>query len=266
MKLGSTILRGWAALLVAALLVLGTADAATAQASDDSGLEPATSGSIGLSTTLRGIDSVAGHANKINFGLVVINFADAEVSQPQVLFDLVATFGAHAASVADIETIGDCVAADPEANQRADEVVALLAPDGALAPGEECDIEVTITVSDASSGPFSASAVATGVLGGLTISDLSTDGPHPDANGNGDPSDDSEPTVIFTEAPPQAELLGASVVNEQFESALDDVGPARASGPSSTTKLITLAALGIGLIAAARRGIPILADASRRSK
>jgi uncharacterized repeat protein (TIGR01451 family) len=59
--------------------------------------------------------------------------------------------------------------------------------------------QVTFTVRffPTTAGPFNNSAVATGSPpGGGTVTDNSVDGGNPDANGNGDPTDDTSPTVV----------------------------------------------------------------------
>ncbi len=223
----------------------------------------ASTGALGLSTMLRSIDSVGERANEISLTMVLKNFSDDVIADAQVFYDLVATFGPNAASIADVRTTGPCVAAEPTTDARADDVVALLGPGNSLNAGEECGIELTVTVGSQSSGPFTASAVATGVVNDVLVSDISTDGASPDANGNGTPADDSVATIIYTTAPPQAELLGASVVNEQFEgSVISADGPAGMTGPNSTIRYITLAVLAVGLFAGIRRGLGMLADRS----
>ena len=80
----------------------------------------------------------------------------------------------------------------------------LLAPGGTLATGGFAVVSASVVVTPGINlGPYANSALAQAVSpGGANLSDLSAAGSVPDANGNGNPGDDSgTTTVTFTGSP-----------------------------------------------------------------
>jgi uncharacterized repeat protein (TIGR01451 family) len=69
------------------------------------------------------------------------------------------------------------------------------------ASASRAQINFTVRFFPTTPGPFNNAAVSTGSPpGGGTVSDNSVDGGTPDANGNGDPTDDASPTVVSLSA------------------------------------------------------------------
>ncbi|MEN7342883.1 MAG: OmpA family protein [Pseudomonadota bacterium] len=96
----------------------------------------------------------------------------------------------------------------------------LLAAGTSLAVGESATVTLALTVTPGGNlGPYDNLVVATGESpSGLTLTDDSVDGAIPDANGNGDPGDDTSPTSItFSETPSLGVAKSATVAEPNFD-------------------------------------------------
>src|SRR5262245_33195297 len=119
----------------------------------------------------------------------------------QVVDELVTTFAAAASfSVVSVHSSDFTVNSGFDGSSDPN----VLAGSDSLAAGASGRVEVTVTVTPGGNlGPYDNSAIgsATGA-GGTPVTDVSTAGSDPDANGNGDPGDDSAPTsVSLSESP-----------------------------------------------------------------
>ena len=134
------------------------------------------------------------------YRLIVENSGDVDVLNLQITDSLATTF-----SGATSFTVDSVTSPDLDLNPAFDGagVDELLTGNQTLVVGKPGQIDLAVTVvPGANLGPFNNTANATGVSpGGSSISDDSTDGAVPDANGNGDPGDDSDPTpIVFAES------------------------------------------------------------------
>jgi len=140
----------------------------------------------------------------LGYRFVIENAGNADLRQVQVSDDLAAAFtGASGFTVDSVAVPLGPLTPAPEYTGSAPDTL-LLAGTDTLAVGAAAEVRVFLTVTPGSDlGPYDNTARATAIgLGAAAASDVSTDGTIPDADGNGDPTDDSAPTpVSFTEAP-----------------------------------------------------------------
>lgn len=128
-----------------------------------------------------------------NFGNVVLS----DLSMPE---DLDAVFGGTAYTLTQGPTVvagPGTVSVNPSYDGRAD--VELFAPGSTLGAGETVELTIEVRIDDivGAGGPFSNQVTASAFApSGAQVSDASTDGASPDADGNGDPANDSAPTVV----------------------------------------------------------------------
>ncbi|MEO1574975.1 MAG: hypothetical protein AAFU65_08440, partial [Pseudomonadota bacterium] len=96
----------------------------------------------------------------------------------------------------------------------------LLLPGQALTAGASAAVALTVVVTPgAALGPYDNLATATGASpAGAALSDVSTDGATPDADGNGDPGNDSVPTSsTFSERPVLGVAKASTVAEPNFD-------------------------------------------------
>jgi hypothetical protein len=143
----------------------------------------------------------------LRYRIVVENMGDALLNDLQVVDDLASTFAAAQNIVIDELSSSDfSINASYDVATDTD----LLLGSDALVSGARGEIDLTLTITPGTSlGPYDNSVLATATsAGGSSVSDVSTPGSEPDANGNGDPTDDNEPTrVTFSESPVRRHLL-----------------------------------------------------------
>ncbi|MCR9278272.1 MAG: OmpA family protein [Pseudomonadaceae bacterium] len=138
----------------------------------------------------------------LSYLITVENSGDVPLSAVQIDEDLTTTFALADSFAVDSVVASAGLTAAPGFN--GDAVTGLLAGTDVLAVAQSETVTLTLTVTPAGVlGPYNNTAVAAGTSpSGAASTDNSTDGVDPDTNGNGDPTDDSVPTVVtFAEAP-----------------------------------------------------------------
>src|SRR5262245_43798980 len=129
------------------------------------------------------------------------NNGDETLSDLQVTDDLAATFAAATSfSVSSVSSPDFATNSGFDGSGDTN----LLAGSDTLGVGTSGVVDLTVTVTPGEAlGPYDNSATGSALsAGGSPVSDVSTAGSDPDANGNGDPSDDATPTeVTFSESP-----------------------------------------------------------------
>ncbi len=139
----------------------------------------------------------------LTYEMLVENSGDVTLSNVSLPDDLETVFGAGSAITIDsLNATAPLVANGSYDGTSAN--VDLLDGTGGLNPGESSTITLTITVkpTTAPPGPYSNTVTATGddPWGG-SVSDISDDGTDVDEDANGDPSDNSDPTVFSMPIP-----------------------------------------------------------------
>ncbi len=152
---------------------------------------------LGLAKQLVSVERVEGSATlfEIAFTFRVTNFGNVPLANLQVTDDLAATFtGAGPFSV--LSLTSPELAVNPGYDGAAD--INLLAGTDTLAVGASATIALTIELDPAGKpGPYYNSALATGDSpGDQEVSDPSQDGEEPDPDGDGNPGNNDDPTVI----------------------------------------------------------------------
>ncbi len=144
----------------------------------------------------------------LSYQFVVANTGDVNLTNASVIDDLATTFGGAAFTVQNLQS-ADIGVNFPGFDGAAD--TELLAPAATLGVGQTAVLTLAIQVTPgANLGPFSNTALAEGESpAGTTPQDTSDDGVLPDGNGNGDPTDDSDPTVVTFAENPQIGLAKA---------------------------------------------------------
>jgi|GEM_PF-1064400 len=142
----------------------------------------------------------------LTYGLVVTNTGDVPLAGVQVSDDLSVTWADATSWAAGVVTVtaGDCVASTTFDGSTD---TGLLAGTDGLTVGESCTVTVALeVVPGADLGPYDNSATADGTSpAGTDVSDISQDGIEADPDGDGDPSNNSDPTPAwFTEEPATA--------------------------------------------------------------
>lgn len=158
---------------------------------------------LGLAKQLGTVVNNGDGTYTVPYTLTVENTGNVDVSSLQVTDDLGSTFPTPVA----FTVVGDPTATGgltPNAGFDGDADTALLAGTDTFEVGASATIIFTVTVTPGSTlGPFDNQANATALTpGGGTSTDASTDGLIPDADGDGDPTNDSAVTpVTFEELP-----------------------------------------------------------------
>jgi uncharacterized repeat protein (TIGR01451 family) len=136
----------------------------------------------------------------IPYTLVITNTTSVPFSNLQVTEDLKATFGNSPFTVGSLTasaglTVNSSFNGDSNQN--------LLAGTDNFTAGATGTIQFTVTVTPTSTAPpYQNTARVSGTLpGGVVVTDDSTNGDNPDPDGNGDPSDNSVPTVVNFNVP-----------------------------------------------------------------
>ncbi len=130
----------------------------------------------------------------------VQNFGNVDLSDLSMPEDLDAVFGGGSYTLTQGPTVvagPGTVSVNPAYDGSSD--VELFAPGSTLAVGETVELTIEVRITDLSGGvgPFSNQVTASAFApSGAQVSDASTDGTSPDADGNGDPENDSAPTVV----------------------------------------------------------------------
>ncbi len=179
----------------------------------------------------------------VTYNFVVENFGDTELRDVQVYDDLTDTFGRVPVEVAEVNSDPACPESVAVINTSVGEVLSVLAPGCVLQPHQAIHTELALLLPADSSGVFFSSAVAAAhTVDGIEITDLSSSGSRPDANNNGDPSDDTTPTVIDLTSAPAASLMGTSMDRESVQ-AMGDAGSLTPSPEPSRAVQVLLYAL-----------------------
>ncbi len=131
----------------------------------------------------------------LTFTIYVANEGDVALSEVQVSEDLATTFGAAESWIL-IEAASITVAVSPSYDGNTD--MDLLVGTDTLSSGASGTVEVRVRVTPGDApGPYWNSVTAHGVSpNGFSVSDVSQDGVDPDPDGNGDPTDNNDPTPI----------------------------------------------------------------------
>ncbi|NKC00023.1 MAG: DUF11 domain-containing protein [Pseudomonadales bacterium] len=139
----------------------------------------------------------------LTYRLLVENTGDIDLTNLQVTEDFTAVFAAATGYTVDAITSPDFTVVFPYSGLN------LLAGTDPLLFGGSGTIDVTVTVAaGATLGPYSNGALTSAQSpGAVTVNDTSDDGTDVDENGDGDPTNDSDPTIVtFVESP----VLGIS--------------------------------------------------------
>ncbi len=147
----------------------------------------------------------------VTYRIRIENSGDVAVHTLQLMDDLSATFAGAASFV-----VNGVSSADLTLDSAYDgaSVVSLLSASNVLGPGVGGTLDVTVTVSPgANLGPYDNHATGTAIsAGGASLSDISTNGLVPDANGNGDPADDADATGVFFGENPEIGVAKAVLI------------------------------------------------------
>ena len=149
----------------------------------------------------------------LTYRLVAANTGDVALNDVQVVDDLSTTYAdaedweVTSTTIAEADPCSAEAAYDGEVNQN------LLAGGDSMAVGDTCTIDIEVLVTPgADLGPYDNTAQAAGVSpGGEGVTDVSQDGADPDSDGDGDPSNNSDPTPSFFGEDPQISLNKAIV-------------------------------------------------------
>jgi uncharacterized repeat protein (TIGR01451 family) len=175
---------------------------------------------IGVAKAAGGVVNHGDGTYSVPFTLTVRNYGQTSLSDVQIT-DSLSQFGTYTASavptagqytIASGPTIGaqtngatlTAVAAGVFTGSGASTAL-LVAGSSSLpnfgASASSAQVTYTVRFFPTTQGPFNNSAVAAGSPpGGGTVTDNSVDGGNPDANGNGDPADDTSPTEVSLNA------------------------------------------------------------------
>jgi uncharacterized repeat protein (TIGR01451 family) len=133
----------------------------------------------------------------VTYTLVAENLGDVDLAGLQIAEDLSVTFAAADAwSVVSVTSSDFTASGTYDGSTDTD----LLAGSDTLAVGASGSVELTVQVTPGTNlGPYDNSATASGTSpAGTTVVDVSQDGVDPDPDGNGDATDNSDPTpVVF---------------------------------------------------------------------
>lgn len=132
------------------------------------------------------------------FEFTLQNTSVVDFAEVRLMDDLDATFGVGVYTVASspiiISDLGGGLVPNPTFDGSGD--VQLLAAGSTLAANDTAIVQVSISVT--LPGAYVNTATVEGdTAAGITATDISADGSIPDANGNGDPADDSDPTELL---------------------------------------------------------------------
>ncbi|HZM14410.1 MAG TPA: hypothetical protein VFE28_00280, partial [Candidatus Krumholzibacteria bacterium] len=136
----------------------------------------------------------------LTYRVRVENSGDVTIHGVQVTDNLTMTFGGAAVVVEEVTGSGLTASSNYNGTTHRN----LLAGTDLLATGVSGSVDLRVRVTPGSDlGPYGNSATGSATsTGGTPLNDASTAGATPDANGNGDPGDDSAPTnVTFSESP-----------------------------------------------------------------
>ncbi len=150
---------------------------------------------IGLAKQLLSVDPIGGGEFQLVFELTVTNPGNVQLSNVQTQADLATAFvDATGFVVASVTAVG--VTPNPAFNGDTD--MDLLAGTDVLDTGEVGVVTLTVVLTPGGfGGPYVCSSIATAMSPtGAPVSDTSQDGDDPDPDGNGDPGNNSDPTVF----------------------------------------------------------------------
>ena len=178
---------------------------------------------IGLAKTISTAPTTTGNGvYSMVYTLFVENSGDVDLDNVQVVDDLAATFAGATFNVTATTVASSnstlVVSTTPYDGSTGVGANLLDASASTLAVGESGTITISVDVTPGTNlGPYNNSAISSGDSpADVTATDISDNGTVPDGDGNGDPSDDGDPTPItFTEAPAigLAKTIGAGPVN-----------------------------------------------------
>ncbi len=152
---------------------------------------------VGLAKDLTGGPTSNGDGTfTLEYTLVATNTGDVPLSNVVINDDLAATFGAALNSSA---IVSDTCAG------------ATLSPSAPPGAGDSCTQVISVNVTPGSNlGPYENQATVSGDSpSGATVTDDSTDGAVADADGDGDPTNDTSPTPVSFEENPEIGLAKA---------------------------------------------------------
>ncbi|MCH9651819.1 MAG: DUF11 domain-containing protein [Deltaproteobacteria bacterium] len=152
--------------------------------------------SIGVSKELVSITDNEDGTFLVLYTMRVQNFGNIQLDSIQVTTDLAEAY--QTAVLYTVDSVLTSTNLTPNLSFDGDGDQNLLTGSDLLAVGEEGFIDLAVLVSPGNNpGPYECSAVAMGTsTAGTPVMDESQDGSDPDENGNGDPNDDEEPTVV----------------------------------------------------------------------
>ena len=175
----------------------------------------------------------------VTFTLTIINTGTQPLSNVQAILDLVKTFrGVENFVVLSINSSDFLV----NSNFNGRDLQNLLANGNVLTPGATGTITFSVRVTPGFNlGPYFATATVQGTdPNGVVLTDISTAGTVPDANGNGTPSDDITPTPIQFTGLPNLRIVkrmtnalrnGVPITNVDFNTFLDDPNDSSDNAP-----------------------------------
>ncbi len=175
----------------------------------------------------------------VTFTLTITNTGTQTLSNVQAILDLVKTFsGVENFVVLSINSSDFLV----NSNFNGRDLQNLLTNGNVLTPGATGTITFSVRVTPGSNlGPYFATATVQGIdPNGVVLTDISTAGTVPDANGNGTPSDDNTPTTIQFTGVPNLRIVkrmtnalrnGIPITNVDFNTFLDDPNDSNDNAP-----------------------------------
>lgn len=174
--------------LIVQLVILGSC-------SDDNSTGPAKTRGVGLAKTVDSTPVNNGNGTySFSYIVRVVNTGDIGLTNVRAIDSLSVTFAAAASwSVDTLWSTGFDV--NPGFDGGDDP--SLLAGGNTLAPGASGNIRVEVTVNPGNACEFNNAAYASGVCEcGSSVFDQSTNGTNPDPDGDGNPTNDTEPTTV----------------------------------------------------------------------
>ena len=175
----------------------------------------------------------------VTFTLTITNTGTQTLSNLQAILNLVKTFsGVENFVVLSINSSDFLV----NSNFNGRDLQNLLANGNVLTPGATGTITFSVRVTPGFNlGPYFATATVQGTdPNGVVLTDISTAGTVPDANGNGTPSDDITPTPIQFTGVPNLRIVkrmtnalrnGVAITNIDFTTFLDDPNDSSDNAP-----------------------------------
>jgi hypothetical protein len=132
---------------------------------------------------------------QLTYSIIIENFGDVDLADLQVSDDLAAAFDA-VVSWSVVSAASDDLSVSPTFDGVAD--TDLLVGGDVLVAGAAAAVNVTVSITPgAALGPhWNTATVAATSPAGTTVADISQDGTEPDPDGNGNPTDNNEPTPV----------------------------------------------------------------------